>query len=251
MFDFLKRNKGPRPIFEALGADMHCHLIPNVDDGSRSMIETIECLRLMQDVGYKKVCITPHFQSPRFPNNEADILVKYEEVRDAVAKENLNIELFGIAGEYRIDSGFPERIAAPHFLTIKHPSVEGKGLLLLELSLHQRALGIKEMIFDLQMKDYTIILAHPERYPYMSVNGIDLAQFKDMGVLLQLNLLSLDGFYGEDSKQKAFELIDRGWVELLGTDMHNPLYAQALIHASNNRKIEKIINTNHFLNSEL
>lgn len=251
MFGFFHRNKGARPIFEALGADMHCHLIPNVDDGSRSMEETMECLQILKDVGYKKTYITPHFQSPRFPNKEENIVQRFHEVQCVAQERGLDDMLVGIAGEYRIDSGFPERIKEPNFLTIKEPSDDGKGLLLVELSLHQRTLGIKDMIFDLQMKEYTVVLAHPERYPYMNVNGLDLRQLKEMGVLLQLNLLSLDGFYGEGPMRKAYELLDRGWVELMGTDTHNPLYGQALIHASNNRRIEKILNTTQFLNTEL
>ena len=62
MFDFFKKKKEPRPIFQPLGTDMHCHLIPRVDDGSKCMEESIECLKTLKAVGYDKVIITPHFQ---------------------------------------------------------------------------------------------------------------------------------------------------------------------------------------------
>jgi tyrosine-protein phosphatase YwqE len=60
--------------------------------------------------------------------------------------------------------------------------------------------------------------------------------------------LSLSGFYGEGPRRKAFEMIENGWVEFLGTDMHNTLYAQALIDASHDRKIEKVIESHTFMN---
>lgn len=248
MFDFLKRNKGARPIFEALGTDMHSHLIPNVDDGSRSVFESMECLEILQSVGYKKIIITPHFQAPRFNNQEDDILHRYEEFTKAVAEKGYDIQLAGIAGEYRIDSGFPERVKQNKFLTIRYGN---GGIVLVELSLHQHALGVQELLFDLQSNGYVVVLAHPERYPYLNVNGLEMEHLKEIGVLLQINLLSLDGFYGEEPKRKAYQLIERGWVEMMGTDIHNPLYGQALIQASQNKNIEKILNKYHFLNSDL
>lgn len=248
MFGFLKSRKGAAPIFEALGTDMHCHLIPNVDDGSRSELETVECLEILQSVGYKHVIITPHFQAPRFPNQEEDIVARYKRVQDFVADKGLKITLNGIAGEYRIDSGFEHRLNDNKFLTLKYGE---SNMVLIEFSLRQHVLGIKEIIDELQADGYTVILAHPERYPYLNINGMEIRSLKENGVLLQLNLLSLDGFYGDEPKRKALQLIERGWVEFMGTDMHNPLYGQALILASRNRTIEKIINKYHFLNNEL
>ena len=251
MFDFLRKPKGPRPIFEALSTDMHCHLVPRVDDGSKSMEETLECLKIMQSVGYRRVFITPHFQFPRFPNDEDDIRQRFEEVRQAAAEHNLEIELAGVGGEYRMDSGFRDHTMQTRFLTIGESNALDKGYLLVEFSLHQRTFGAEEMIADLQQKGYIVVLAHPERYPYLNVNGVDISRLKEMGVLLQLNVLSLDGFYGEDPMRKAYQLLDRGWAEMLGTDTHNTLYAQALVHASNNKRIEKILEKTNFMNIDI
>ena len=245
MLNLFKRKYETRPIFAPLGTDMHCHLVPKVDDGSKCMEESIECLQTLAAVGYKKVIITPHFQYPRFPNEEEDIKRRYEEIKKQAADEGLEIELAGIGGEYRIDSGFAKRLENPKFLLV------GGKYVLVEFSLHQQMMGSDELIFDMQMKGYEVILAHPERYPYLNVNGMRMEQLKNQGVYFQINSLSLGGFYGEEAKQRAFEMLERGWVEFMGTDTHNTMYAQALRDLTHNRKVEKVMEKYQFLNNTL
>lgn len=245
MFGFLRRNKEPRPIFKALGTDMHCHLVPKVDDGSKCMEESIECLNTLKAVGYDRVIVTPHFQSPRFQNDEDDICRRYEELKQRAADAGVEIELAGIAGEYRIDDGFQARLDNPRFLQVADKYV------LVEFSLHQQRMGCDEMIFDMQMKGYDIVLAHPERYPYLSLFGSRMEQLRSQGVLFQVNVLSLGGFYGEEPQRRAFKLIEQGWVEFLGTDTHNSMYAQALADLSHDRKVEKVLEKHTFMNNTL
>ena len=244
-FNLFKRKYTPRPIFAPLGVDMHCHLIPKVDDGSKCTEESIECLNTLSAVGYKKVIITPHFQYPRFPNKEDDIVNRYNELKKQAQDAGVEIEIAGIGGEYRIDSGFAQRLEKPQFLR-----VAGKYVLV-EYSLHQQMMGSDELIFDLQMKGYEVILAHPERYPYLNVQGMRMEQLKNQGVFFQINVLSLGGFYGEEAKRKAYEMLDLGWVEFMGTDTHNTMYAQALSDLSRDRKIEKVLEKHTFMNSTL
>ncbi len=245
MLSFFKKKYEPRPIFAPLGTDMHCHLVPKVDDGSKCVEESIECLQTLKAVGYNKVIITPHFQHPRFPNDEEDIKRRYEELKKQAADEGVEIELVGIGGEYRIDSGFAKRLESPKFLKV------GGKYVLVEFSLHQQMMGSDELIFDLQMKGYEVILAHPERYPYLNVNGMRMEQLKNQGVYFQINSLSLGGFYGEEAKQRAFEMLERGWVEFIGTDTHNTMYAQALRDLTHNRKVQKVMEKYQFLNNTL
>ncbi|MBR1785504.1 MAG: hypothetical protein IJ760_08740 [Bacteroidales bacterium] len=245
MFNLFKKDHSPRPIFAALGTDMHCHLIPAVDDGSKCMEESIECLRTMKEVGYSRVIVTPHFQYPRFQNDEDDIVRRYRELQEATEASGIGIELAGIGGEYRIDSGFEKRLDEPRFLRVSGNYV------LVEFSLHQPMMGADELIFKLQMKGYEVILAHPERYPYLNIDGQRMEQMLNQDVKLQCNLLSLGGFYGEEARRRAFEMIDRGWVTFLGTDTHNTLYAQALADLSRNRKVERLLEKHQFNNKEL
>ncbi|MCR5445038.1 MAG: hypothetical protein K6E96_05060 [Bacteroidales bacterium] len=243
--NLFKKKNTPQPIFAALGTDMHCHLIPTVDDGSKCTEESIICLQTLQAVGYKKVYVTPHFQHPRFPNDEEDIKLRYAQLLKDAAEAGIEIEFAGIAGEYRIDSGFPQRLENPRFLKIADKYI------LVEFSLHQQMPGCDEMIFELQTRGYEVILAHPERYPYLNIDGNRIEQLLNQGVYMQTNILSLGGFYGEEAKRRALTMIDRGWVSFLGTDTHNTLYCQALVDISRSRRVEKILEKHHFMNQEL
>lgn len=248
MFDFLKsKPKSARPLFESLGTDMHCHLLPRVDDGSKSEEETATCLRILKAAGFNKMYFTPHYQFPRFPNVEEDIKNRFDDLKLDLATNGVydGPELAGVAGEYRVDSGFKERLDNGRF------SLIGDKYLLAEFSLHQTVVGLDQVLFDLQMKNYDVILAHPERYPYYSASSHVLEHFKNMGVYFQANILSLSGFYGEGSRRKAYEMIEKGWVEFLGTDMHNTLYAQALIDSTYDKKIEKMLSKHTFLNNTI
>lgn len=248
MFNIFKsKPKVARPIFAPLGTDMHCHLLPRVDDGSKSEEETVTCLRVMKAAGFENVIITPHYQTPRFPNEEGDIQNRFADLKLDIASHG-NYDgprLAGVAGEYRVDTGFNDRIASSKFLLV------GGKYVLVEFSLHQQVLGLDQVMFDLQMKEYDIILAHPERYPYYSSSSHVLQHLKDMGIYFQINILSLSGFYGEGPRRKAFEMIENGWVEFMGTDMHNTIYAQALIDATHDHKIERLLEKHTFMNSQL
>lgn len=248
MFEFFKRKKNRvvEPIFESLSVDMHSHLVPHVDDGSRSTEETLECMRVMQQVGYKQMYITPHFQYPRFPNKEDDITNRYNRLCDDLKENGVTMQMMGIGGEYRIDDSFADRVANPQFLQIGQKN----KYLLVELSLHQIRMGIEETIFDLMMKGYDVILAHPERYPYYSSTSRKLQNLKEQGVYFQCNVLSLSGFYGEAAQSKAYAFIENDWVEFLGTDMHNTMYADALLECAANKKVQKLMQTHTFLNSK-
>lgn len=256
MFDFLKRNK-TLPTFAPLVTDMHCHLLPLVDDGSKSLEESLEVMTAMREVGFEETKLTPHFQSPRFPNRKDDILMRYKNFCEEVEANKGDKQLprmTCVTGEYRVDDGFQDYVDNDEILTYRFAGNRQnaeKGLLLIEFSLHQKRMGLDQTVFDLQMKGYDIIIAHPERYPYFDSHSSLLEQMKEQGVFLQANILSLDGFYGEEAQRKAFEYIENGWVEFLGTDMHNVMYAQALRHASSNKKIIKLMEKVEFRNKDL
>lgn len=244
MFSIFKKKQTPPATFAVLGADMHCHLVPQVDDGSKSLEETLSCLQTLAQVGYDRLYITPHFQFPRYPNKEDVITRRFEELKAEVENRGIPIQLAGIGGEYRIDDSFRTRLEKGTFLKVKDK-------VLVELSLHQLRLGVEETLFDLGMDDNEVILAHPERYPYYNVHSQTLSVLKEQGVYFQVNVLSLIGFYGTQAQRNALDFIKQGWVEYLGTDMHNTIYARALLDAAQNRTVRKILDENKFLNSEL
>ncbi|MBQ0016729.1 MAG: hypothetical protein KBT04_07080 [Bacteroidales bacterium] len=217
-----------------------------MDDGSGSVEESLNCMCVLEEVGFSQMYITPHFQEPRFPNSEGDIKNRFVEFKKDVENSGLYMNLLGVGGEYRIDDGFVRRISQDSFLTVGQDEY-----ILVELSLRQHRMGFEKTIYDLQMAGHQVILAHPERYHYLATNSNMLQQLKDQGTLFQCNILSLSGFYGSESRSRATELIEKGWVELLGTDLHNETYAKALREATRSRTVRSVLKKYHFLNHEL
>ena len=256
MFGLFKKKK-TLPTFAPLVTDMHCHLLPLVDDGSKSLEESLEVLVAMKECGFEEVRLTPHFAYPRFPNKVEDIKERYKNFCDEVEANKGDRQLpqmVSITGEYRVDDGFQDYVDNNKLLTYRFADPKRgseKGLLLIEFSLHQKRMGLEDIIFKLQMDGYDVIIAHPERYPYFDSHSELLEQFKEQGIYFQANILSLDGFYGEAAQKKAYDYIENGWVEFLGTDMHNVMYAEALRHASANRKIIQLIEKTEFENRNL
>jgi tyrosine-protein phosphatase YwqE len=236
---------------------MHWHLLPQVDDGSKSLEESLEVMEVMKECGFEEIRLTPHFNYPRFPNKAEDIKERYKNFCAEVEANKGERELprmTSVTGEFQVSDGFNDYLESGQLLTYKFANPKKcseKGLLLIEFSLHQKRMGLEDTVFKLQMEGYDIILAHPERYPYFDAHSSLLEQFKEQGVYFQVNILSLDGFYGEASNRKAYEYIENGWVEFLGTDMHNVMYAQALRHASTNKKIIKLLEKTEFENKNL
>lgn len=242
MFGFLKKKE----TFAPLAVDMHCHLLPGVDDGSSNLEETVKCLKAMATVGYKKIFLTPHFQA-RYPNNEEDILKRFTALKKAIAacgEKNLP-EVVAIAGEYRFDPSFVRMPGVENVLTLP-----GKRLLC-EFSLHNNNFMPFDLFQEYIKLGYKLILAHPERYPYINVHSNEIQKMRDMGIEFQINILSLNNFYGESPMRKGFEFITKGICDYLGTDTHNMRYIHALLDTAENKEVQKVLKQYTFKNSQL
>ena len=238
-----KRNR-PSPLLNVLGTDMHCHLLPNVDDGSRDITETVSCLQTMAAAGFKKVYFTPHFQA-NYPNEEEDIHNRFQQLKKELAKYDGLPEIAGISGEYRFDAQY-----------IRRPGIDNVtplpgNLLLCEFSLHSQSKIPYDLFKGFQELQYTIVLAHPERYPYLGPYSPEIKKMKEFGILFQVNILSLNGFYGQVAMDKGYTYIENNWVEYLGTDMHNTNYAQELLRTLENRTFKKMLEKHTFRNNTL
>ena len=235
-----------KETFAPLAVDMHCHLLPNVDDGSSNPEETVHCLKAMSTLGYKKVFLTPHFQY-RYPNKEDDIKKRFEVLKKSIAQsgETGLPEIVNIAGEYRFDPDFARIPGVDNVLTLP-----GKRLLC-EFSLHNNNYTPLDIFAQYVKLGYKLILAHPERYPYLNVHSSEIIKMRELGVAFQVNILSLNNFYGESAMRKGFEYIEKGMSEYLGTDTHNMRYIQALMETAENKEVQKVLKNHKFKNAEL
>jgi len=224
--------------------DLHSHLIPSIDDGSESMDQSLEMIKELSKLGFEKLITTPHTMSHRYPNTKEDILNGFEALKDEVNKAGIPIKL-GVASEYYFDEHFLELIENKDLLTF------GDNYVLFELSYTAPAFGIETAVYEMIKQEYKPILAHPERYAMFQQDHKKYEQLKDSGLFFQLNVNSLDGFYGKAPKKAAEFLVDNGMVDFIGSDTHRPKYVEALKKTMSNKKLHAITQKNHIKNYQL
>ncbi len=233
-FSSKKESENILPDFSYLHADMHSHLIPGIDDGAKTIEESLELIKTLHGLGYSKLITTPHIMSDYYRNTPEIILSGLETVRAAVKEAGIKIELEA-AAEYYVDDGFIKKLEEEKLMTF------GDNYLLIEVSYINPPDNIREIFFRAQVLGYRPILAHPERYPFWYRDVSEYQRFYDMGVLLQLNLNSLSGYYGPEAKKIGEKLIDMEIIGALGTDMHHTKHAQALMKTGGEKHLFKAL----------
>lgn len=241
MFSLFKKKVRTEIPFIFPKVDIHSHLIPGIDDGSPDMDTTINYLRALQALGYEKIITTPHVMIDHFPNNKEAILKGCDNVRAEIDKIGLEID-FDVAAEYFLDEHFFELIRKDELLCFGR-----EKYVLFEMSFMQESPAVENVIFELLSKDYTPLLAHPERYNYYIRNFNRLVRFKELGCKLQLNINSVTGYYGGKQKELSIALLKEGLIDFLGTDLHHERHLDALntLNKTLYRDILKTVVANH------
>ena len=232
MASFFQRLLG-RPAFVAeeaaslgvLGADMHSHLLPGLDDGAETLAHSLDLLRDLQALGYRKLIMTPHIMGDFYRNTPATIGAALAALRTAAAAAGLHDVALEAAAEYYLDEWFGHKLAAEEPLLTFGGE---KRYVLLETSYLNESFTFDETIFNLKAAGYQPVLAHPERYTYLYGRFEELERIRATGVLLQVNLNSLAGYYSSGAKRVAEKLIDAGLVDMVGTDAHHARHATTL-----------------------
>lgn len=228
-----------------LNCDVHSHFIPGIDDGARTMKDTLEMLKAIEDMGYKKVITTPHVMSDFFRNTTAIITTGLEQVRTAAKAEGIQLEI-DAAAEYYFDYDLEGKIANERLLTF------GLDYLLFEVSYMNAPDNLDAFIFELQTSGYKPVLAHPERYPFWFTKNLEhFEKLKDKGVLFQLNINALTGHYSPATKKVAEQMIDKGWYEFLGSDCHHMGHIELMRRVRGEKGLQKLISSGKLLNDTL
>lgn len=216
---------GTSPL-AALGADMHSHLLPGLDDGAETVEHSLALLRELRELGFRKLVMTPHIMGDFYKNTPAGIRAALGTLREAAAEAGLADVALECAAEYYLDEWLGRKLRDGTELL----SFGGeKRYLLLETSYMNEPLNLHGTIFDLQAAGYRVVLAHPERYVYYYGRFGEVEKLRrDYGVLLQLNLNSLAGYYSPAARKVAEQLIDGGLVDFVGTDTHHLRHTEAL-----------------------
>lgn len=202
--------------------DIHCHVLPGVDDGSPDTTTSVELVRRMHEWGISRIIATPHITDVTFPNTPDTLDPPLEELRSALEANGIDVELQR-ASENRIDDFFRSQLDAG--VITPYPG----NYLLVENSFVQEPWQLDQFLFDLKIKGFMPVLAHPERYHYYFEDHPErYDMLHNSGTLFQINLLSLAGYYSKKEKKTAEKLIEKGYVDFLGTDLHNHRHADAI-----------------------
>lgn len=243
IFSFLKNNKSSPPDIGYLKTDIHSHLIPGIDDGVQSIEESLQILREMEVLGYEKVITTPHTMSGSYDNTPEIINNGLDQVREGLQKEGINIQLEA-ATEYFLDETFMERLEKDEQLM-----TFGKNYVLVETSFINPPPQLKEASFQLTVKGYKMVFAHPERYMYLMENSLLLEELIDRDIIFQLNAVALTGCYSKPVKKFAEKLIDMKAPRLVGTDCHNMGHIDLLKEATQTKYWKKLLELDLINNS--
>lgn len=226
---------------------MHSHLLPGIDDGSPTLETSLQLISGMAELGYKKLITTPHVMWDIYRNTNETIQAAYKNLKAALKKAGINVELHA-AAEYYLDEHFVQMLDSnTPLLTLKNKMV------LIEFSFISSPFDLKDILFKLQIKGYQPVLAHPERYLYLSSNKGFYDELKEAGCLFQVNLLSLSSHYGKGVTDLAHYLIKKNYVSLLGTDLHHERHLDALHHASSGMMatIQRLLDSGNIINTTL
>jgi protein-tyrosine phosphatase len=228
MFSIFKKKKRVRLDLSGLVTDMHSHLLPGIDDGSPDTETSLQLISGLQELGYRKFITTPHILWDLYNNDASTIGAAHQELQQAALQQNNSNVPVTTAAEYFLDEHFDELLQNNVPLLTIH-----KNWVLVEFSFVTTPLNFKDKLFNMQMKGYQPVLAHPERYLYFMSDRKWYDELKDAGCYFQLNILSLAGYYGKASFQLAHYLIGKRYVNLLGTDCHHFRHLNTLRNAHN------------------
>lgn len=213
--------------------DMHTHILPNIDDGSESMEETIKMLKEAKKAGFTDIITTSHYIENSYDITKRERKNIINEIKSKLDIENINIKLYNGAEAY-ISNNIYELIEKEEL-----PTLNNSKYLLMELPMNNKVLYLDNVIYSLESKGITPIIAHPERYSYVQNDIKFVEELVERGVLFQSNYGSIIGKYGNDASKCAKKLLKKKLIHFLGTDTHksNSIYAQMNIIL---KKLEKI-----------
>lgn len=234
-FSFLLKNDKPKKLEpEPLKVDMHSHFLPGIDDGAQNLEESLALLKTFEDRGYQKIITTPHIIQDLYQNTPETILPVLEVVKKALKDSGSTLQIHA-AAEYFIDDQFIQWLENDiPLLTLKDNYV------LVETGFLNEPVYLREVLFKMRLKGYKPILAHPERYLYLQTKPEKLEELFDSGVCLQINTMSMAGYYGKPAQDFAKMMIEKGFVHFLGSDCHRMRHLEPLQAAYKSKLYAKL-----------
>jgi tyrosine-protein phosphatase YwqE len=231
---FRKKNT---PVYQAgslpVTTDIHSHILPGIDDGAPDITTSVILIKGLYALGIRKTIATPHIIGDLYRNTPETINAALEKTRKACLDAGINMEIEA-AAEYMLDDHFMELIRQKKPLLPLH-----KKLLLTEIPYSMPPRNLEEMAFTIITEGYQPVLAHPERYNYFHQDFKEYYHLQELGFHLQVNFLSLTGYYGKNVSRAAKYILDNHLAKLVATDLHHQRHLEALQAGGNQAVINK------------
>lgn len=245
MFSIFKKSKKVSvQIGDIVQQDMHSHILPGIDDGAPDVDTAVSLIRGMMNCGIRKFMGTPHIMAELHKNDRNTITQAYERLKAGLAAQHMDVEL-SYAAEYMIDENFMNVLKAGNLLTVTDNRI------LIETPFFAEPFDIEEVLFQIEAAGYSAILAHPERYHYVDDQLSVFTKYLDRGIALQLNVLSLSGYYGSKEKEVAEKMLNEGIYSYIGTDLHHERHLKRLGYMQVDQKILKKLEQTSWMNAQI
>ncbi len=219
--------------------DIHSHVLPGIDDGAKDVNEAMTLISNMKKLGFSKVIGTPHVYPGLYENNKDSIKKSFESL--IKYQNSFKIEV-DYGAEYMIDRQLIKLAEKKNIITINDDYI------LIEIGFIAAPMDLYDIIFQVKLMGYKIIIAHPERYIFYFNNFSEYFKLKDVGCFFQLNLTSLVGHYGEKVSKISDKLIKNNLIEFVGSDVHNLRHINFFdkkLKIKNIKQIEKTLERNN------
>ena len=233
--------------------DFHSHIIPNIDDGSSSLEESINLIKEAEKAGFTAIISTSHYIEGYYDYNQEE-RKKYLENLYNAENNDKNVKLY-LGSEIYITEDMFELIEQE-----KASTINNSRYILFELPMNSKTFLAKEIVYRAIEKGYLPIIAHPERYSYVQEDINYARELSNMGALFQSNYGSIIGMYGNHAKKTIYKLLEDDLIQFLGSDVHRegqiynkvPKILKKLEKIISKKKIEELtqINAEKVLNNE-
>ncbi len=206
--------------------DIHCHILPNIDDGAKDIEDALEMARIAQKEGIKKIVNTSHYH-PTFDFIKGEALVEKVQNFNAILKENnIDIEVF-LGNELYYSEDFLEIIDLKEFHTLNN-----SRYLLVEFPPLRFPKNLCDVIYEIKLRGYIPVLAHVERYREVQNDPNIIYNCIKDGAIIQLNASSIVGKNGDEAQKVSKILLDNNMVHVIGTDSHSSKKRRPIIKES-------------------
>jgi protein-tyrosine phosphatase len=242
MLSFFKSKPKLAELIPSGYVDIHSHILPGIDDGAQKIKDAEFLFESMIDFGFSKVITTPHTMKNVWDNTTNSIGDAYNLVHSELPELSKQVAL-QYASEYFLDENLIRLAQQEKLLTLKD------NFILIEMSYLNAPIQLYDFLFELQLKGYQLVLAHPERYNYFHSNKKEFAKLKKAGCLFQLNLLSTVGYYGKNVADISDYLLKNDLYDFTGSDIHHQNHIKAFqnkLAFNNGEKITEVMEKNIF-----